>query len=73
MMEGDCMKKYSFIIQGLVRAVAGVGMILCINQIFKELEIALSVGVNPVSVLTSGILGIPGVLLLYGMIAYQNL
>lgn len=67
------MKKYLFMMQGLVRAVTGIGMILCINQILKELEIALSVGVNPISVLTSGILGIPGVLLLYGMIAYQNL
>ncbi|MEE1314640.1 MAG: pro-sigmaK processing inhibitor BofA family protein [Faecalimonas sp.] len=51
------------------RAIIGVLFILCINAILTYCGLSLSVGINPLTVLTSGVLGLPGVGLLYGILA----
>lgn len=57
----------------ILRAVIGMGLIFFINQYMLPDENTLKVGLNVFSFLTSGTLGIPGVCLLYGILAYQSL
>lgn len=57
----------------LIRAILGMVMIYFVNQFLAGEGIALNVGMNIVSFLTSGTLGFPGVALLYGILAYQIL
>lgn len=57
----------------ILRAVIGMGLIFFINQYVLPDENTLKVGLNLISFLTSGTLGIPGVCLLYGILAYQSL
>jgi hypothetical protein len=52
----------------LIRMGSGTGMILLANYVFKISGVSLFVGVGPVSLLTSAILGIPGVCLLYSIL-----
>ena len=57
----------------IVRAIVGVAMIFFVNEFLSSQGISVQVGINPVTVLTSGILGTPGVALLYGISFYQFL
>lgn len=66
-------KQPPVIINFLVRAVLGAALIFFINMFLDSNDIALSVGLNPVTFVTSGILGTPGVALLYGITFYQGL
>lgn len=66
-------KLASAIVNFIVRAILGMGLIFFINQYLLSDENALNVGLNAVSFLTTGSLGIPGVCLLYGILFYQNL
>ncbi len=54
----------------VVRAIVGAAMIFFINEFLSSQGIAVQVGLNPWTVLTSGILGTPGVALLYGISFY---
>ena len=51
----------------------GVALIFFINQYVVPPDSSINVGLNPVTFLTSGTLGIPGVGLLYGIVCYQIL
>lgn len=53
----------------IIRALFGMAIIFAVNQFFADQGIALEVGFNVVSILTSGVLGLPGVALLYGIVA----
>lgn len=66
-------KLTSVIVNFMIRAIVGMALIFFINQYVLPDENTLNVGLNSVSFLTSGILGIPGVCLLYGILVYQNL
>ena len=61
-------KKY-FLVNFIVRAILGMGLIFFANQFFLHKEIALEVGFNAVSFLTAGLLGLPGIAMLYGIVA----
>lgn len=61
-----------FISTFLVRIALGITLILFFNSYLRGRGIDIAVGINPVSVGTSGILGVPGVALLYGILFYQN-
>lgn len=56
-----------------VRIVVGAIGILFLNEFFSERGLSIYVGLNPVSLLTVGILGFPGVALLYGIVATKFL
>lgn len=56
-----------------IRAAVGMALIFFINHYVLPADSSINVGMNPVSFLTSGTLGIPGVGLLYGIMYYQNL
>lgn len=57
----------------LTRGIFGIICIACVNQYLEYKGIHLSVGLNEISFLTSGILGIPGTALLYGIMALKFL
>ena len=61
------------IVNFFVRAIVGTGLIFLINQYLDYRNISISVGYNLISFLTTGTLGIPGVVLLYGILFYQNM
>lgn len=54
------------ILDFLLRTILGVIAIFFINLALDCCGVPVSVGINPVTVLTSGILGFPGVFALYG-------
>lgn len=66
-------KKTPFWINFIVRAILGMGVIFFVNQFLDYRNISVSVGLNLISLLTSGTLGLPGVCLLYGIVCYQFL
>lgn len=55
------------------RGICGIIAIYFINMALKGMGISLGVGINLFTVLTSGILGFPGLALLYGIGAYRIL
>ena len=55
-----------------VRMIIGIAVIFLVNQFLVTKEIELSVGINPVTAVTAGALGVPGVCLLYGIVFYQG-
>ncbi|EDY33250.1 hypothetical protein HMPREF1202_00890 [[Ruminococcus] lactaris CC59_002D] len=74
MRNGKMKKKITgLILHFFARAVVGMMLIFIINQWVLPADSSINVGLNPVSFLTSGTLGIPGVCLLYGITFYQIL
>lgn len=61
------------VINFFIRAVVGMALIFFINAYVLPSDSSINVGLNAVSFLTSGTLGIPGVCLLYGIMCYQIL
>nr|WP_317448447.1 pro-sigmaK processing inhibitor BofA family protein [uncultured Sellimonas sp.] len=66
-------KGIEIIVNFIVRAVLGVAVIFFVNQFLDSQKIPVAVGVNLLSFLTSGILGLPGVALLYGIVCWEIL
>lgn len=66
-------KRFPWVVNFLTRAVVGTAMIFFINEFLAMQNIDVSVGLNPITVVTSGTLGTPGVALLYGITFYQGL
>ncbi len=67
-------KRHSHLILNLVyRGVSGTIMIFFCNQLLEMCQLSVSVGVNPGTVLTTTILGFPGVILLFGIRIYSLL
>ena len=54
----------------LLRAVFGMIAIFLVNSFLQGRGLQAGVGINPLSFMTSGILGVPGVALLYGIKIY---
>lgn len=57
----------------VMRGILGVIAIYFINTALEGAGITLGVGINGVTALTSGILGIPGLAALYGLGLYRFL
>ena len=58
------------ILNFILRSIGGSLFIFCMNQWIQMEGYSLSVGLNPGTILTSGILGFPGVILLFGIKIY---
>lgn len=65
--------KIEFVINVILRSVLGTIAIYFINGLLTWGGISVMVGINPYTVLTSGILGFPGVALLFGIGFYKLL
>ncbi len=61
------------IVNFLIRALVGMALVFFVNEFISSHGIEVGVGMNAVTFLTSGTLGIPGVALLYGIVFYQIL
>lgn len=66
-------KRARFLLNFLVRIILGGIGIYFANNLLKEQQIAVAVGLNPVSLLTIGTLGISGFVLLYALVACDYL
>lgn len=66
-------KSSGVVVNFIVRAVVGAALIFFINQFLTDYGIDVTVGINPVTVVTSGTLGVPGVALLYGISFYHGM
>lgn len=60
-------KKRELFVNFILRTVTGVAIIYALNLVLDAQQIQLSVGINPISIAASGFLGVPGVILLYGI------
>ena len=66
-------QKSHILVNFLVRAIIGIAIIFFVTEFLASKGISAQVGMNPVTFLTSGVFGIPGVALLYGITIYQIL
>lgn len=57
----------------ILRMILGTIVIYFVNDILIKAGVFLEVGINPVTVLVSGILGFPGIVGLYGLGIYNLL
>lgn len=69
-MEG---KAISTVVNFIIRAIIGMALIFFIDRFVLPADSSINVGLNPVTFLTTGTLGIPGVCLLYGIVCYKIL
>lgn len=60
-------KKNQILVNFIVRVILGMGVIVFANYFLEQQGIAIKVGLNVISFLTTGILGMPGVAMLYGI------
>ncbi len=60
-------RKVEWLVNFILRAVMGTVGIYAINYILAQRQIQVAVGINPLTILTSGALGFPGVAVLYGI------
>lgn len=67
LLIGAIRRKSEWLLNIILRGVLGTLTIYFVNTTLAGAGISLGVGINPVTVLTSGILGFPGVLALYGI------
>ncbi len=68
---GAVRRKTEWIINFVLRMVLGTLFIYVANIILRYYGIGISVAINPISILISGFLGIPGVAMLYGINFYK--
>lgn len=73
LLIGALKKRAEWLLTFLFRGVTGTVMIYFINLLITSNNMGFEIGINPVTVLTTGILGFPGVILLYGINLVQIL
>lgn len=64
-------KGTKIIVNFLIRGIIGFAIIFFVNEFLDGQGISACVGMNPITFLTSGSFGFPGVALLYGITFYQ--
>lgn len=73
LLIGAIRKKVEWLLNLVMRSILGTIAIYFINMALAVFGITLGVGINAATVLTSGILGFPGLLALYGIGIYRLL
>lgn len=73
LLIGAMRKRLEWLLNFVMRSILGTVAIYFINGALAMQGISLGIGINAVTVLTSGILGIPGLLALYGLGIYRLL
>lgn len=71
LLIGVIKKRAEFIINFFLRAVGGTIGIYLINFLLGSVGVTAYVGINAVTVAAAGILGVPGIFLLYSMMFYK--
>lgn len=70
---GILRKNMELLINFILRVVVGILAIYFLNEFFAMQKLSIAVGINPLTILTTGILGLPGLALLYGIVIYKFL
>ena len=70
---GVMKRKMEWLLNVLMRSILGTIAIYFVNGALAGMGISLGVGINPLTVLTSGILGFPGLVAIYGVGFYNYL
>ncbi len=73
LIVGAVKRKTEWMLNVLMRGILGTIAIYFINDALLGFGIPVEIGINPVTVLTSGILGFPGLVALYGIGIYRIL
>lgn len=73
LLMGVMKRKMEWLLNVFMRSVLGTIAIYFVNGALAGAGITLGVGINPITVLTSGILGIPGLVAIYGVGIYKYL
>lgn len=73
LIVGAVKRKTEWMLNVLMRGILGTIAIYFINDVLSGFGIPIEVGINPITVLTSGILGFPGLVALYGIGFYKIL
>lgn len=73
LIMGVMKKKMEWLLNIFMRSILGTIAIYFINVGLVSMGINVGVGINPLTVLTSGILGLPGLAAIYGIGFYQIL
>lgn len=73
LLIGAFRRKSEWIVNFIFRAVTGTVAIFFMNGFLVSQGISIAIGINPITVLTSGILGFPGLIMLYGINLYKIL
>lgn len=73
LMIGAFRKRKEWIINFIFRSVIGTVSIFFMNGFLVSQGISIAIGINPITILTSGILGFPGLFMLYGINLYKIL
>ena len=73
LIMGVMKRKMEWLLNIFMRSILGTIAIYFINNGLASMGIELGVGINPLTVLTSGILGLPGLAAIYGIGFYQFL
>lgn len=73
LLIGAVRGKVEWLLNMVMRSILGTVAIYFMNGALASVGISLGVGINAATVLTSGILGIPGLLALYGIGIYRIL
>ncbi len=73
LLIGAVRRKVEWVLNVALRSILGTVAMYFINSVLASAGISLGVGINAVTVLTSGILGFPGLVALYGIGIYRLL
>ena len=73
LLIGAVRAKMEWMLNIVLRSIMGALVIHFANMALAVMGISLGVGINALTILTSGILGFPGVLALYGIGIYKVL
>ncbi|MBE5884733.1 MAG: Pro-sigmaK processing inhibitor BofA [Lachnospiraceae bacterium] len=73
LLIGSVRTKMEWMLNIVMRCILGTIAIYFINMILAFVGVSSGVGINGFTILTSGILGIPGLLALYGIAFYRLL
>ena len=66
-------RKVEWLVNFILRAVMGTVGIYFVNYFLESQQLSFAVGINPLTVLTSGLLGFPGLAMLYGIHFYKTM
>ena len=73
LLIGAVKGKMEWMLNIVLRSIMGALMIHFTNMALAVVGVSLGVGINALTILTSGILGFPGILALYGIGIYKVL
>lgn len=73
LLIGAMRRHLEWLLNFVLRTVLGTLAIFLINLLLEKGGLGSGIGLNPITVLTSGILGFPGLFLLYSIYFYKSM